>query len=93
MVMESLASLNRQLEQAKRDIKILQDLKVEALSEPENFIKELDEKSKVPKLQHISLIPDIDLRPLSERLPRRATTKYDQNLGICHLDRCLILFA
>ena len=37
---------------------------------------------KLPELQKVTLLPNINLRPWLGRLPRRATTKYDQNLGI-----------
>lgn len=34
-----------------------------------------------PQLQRVALLPNINLGPWLGRLPRRATTKYDQNLG------------
>lgn len=37
---------------------------------------------RLPALQKVALLPNINLRPWLGRLPRRATTKYDQNLGI-----------
>lgn len=36
---------------------------------------------ELPRLQRVALLPNINLCPWLGRLPRRATTKYDQNLG------------
>lgn len=61
-VKHSLTILKRQLELAQNDVETLNKVKSEALEDPYTFLATLKKKSKtkVPKLQKIISVPDID---------------------------------
>ncbi|KAG2196850.1 hypothetical protein INT47_011370 [Mucor saturninus] len=62
-VLKSLSVLKHQLKKATEHVDVLNKLKQEALGDPYAFIislKERKSKSKVPKLQKIITVPDID---------------------------------
>lgn len=70
-----------QLEQAKQDIDMLQQLKEEAMEDPETFLKHLQSGDiRFPRMQSIAKIPELDLTKYSKKTSRRGNSKYEQNL-------------
>ena len=80
---QHLIHLQNQLEQTKRDIERLKEMKENALSSPDDFIKFLSDpqsRAAFPKLQEILSIPNLDIHKYQIRLTRRANTRFEQNL-------------
>ena len=80
-IVETISSLEKQLENAKEHLERLHNLKEQALADPERFLKETLNSNALPLLQVIKLEPQLDFSHYHERLPRRPITKYEQNLG------------
>ena len=85
MVMDCLSALERQLEEARRDIQTLQELKEQADKEPVKFLSLLQDSKecerRFPKMQRIKLMPRINLTQYRRRLTRTRSSRYQQNLG------------
>ncbi len=94
-VCETLFLLERQLEQACKDVGALYALKEDSLAHPEDFIARLASSSPAarsgaaspadgglsfPCMQVICPMPQISLAPYRRRFSRRNNSKYEQNL-------------
>ncbi|KAG0750596.1 hypothetical protein G6F57_000572 [Rhizopus arrhizus] len=61
LVLKAIHVLKQQLSKATNDLKVLETLKNEALTEPFEFIKSLKKsRTKVPKLQKVIATPDVE---------------------------------
>lgn len=85
LVTKSLSALKVQLVQAQRDIQTLQELKSQALADPQTFLELLKSREecgrRFPRMQKVHTVPPIPLASYQRRYSRRAHGKYDQNLG------------
>lgn len=85
MIVEALQVLEGQLEQARKDICVLEELKEKALSDPASLLGLLHDPEECqrcfPRLQTVQFIPSVFLSRYQRRFTRHANQKYEQNFG------------
>lgn len=78
---KNIEVLQAQLEQARRDVQHLEQMKEDALEDPHTFLDKLKANDlDFPQMQSIPRISDLDLSKYSKKTSRRGNTKYEQNL-------------
>lgn len=84
LLSRSIQVLQEQLAQAHEDLSRLEELKKDAIADPEAFIRLLKDPQEssnvIPRPQKILRVPDINLSRFQRRTSRRGSSKYEQNL-------------
>ncbi|KAJ3289996.1 ZZ-type zinc finger-containing protein 3 [Rhizoclosmatium sp. JEL0117] len=78
----TIAVLQNQLRQNELDVNHLKSLKEEALKDPASFVAKLKAKAvRIPTLQNIVAVPDVDIEKYKSKLTAAAAVSYPGNEG------------